>query len=383
MQKKNIPLLCVITFLQGMVFYASVATLYREAAGLSMLQIGTIEAVNLALSMVLEVPWGWLADRIGYRRTMIACNVLFLVTKVIFWQAEGFAGFLAERVLLAVVLSGLSGVDSSMLYLSAPPEKNQKYEGWCQAVGEAGVLLSGLVYTVFLSGQYRAAALWTMIAYGLAAVLTFFLAEVKPEEACQQKGSMLALVKEHFRVPGMIQLVLCCTLAGETMQCMMVFFNQKLYVRCGMSDRMIGAAFLVMTLAGLCGPLSHRITKRLGRKRMGLGLLLTTALCAGALAVTTSGLLSVMLITVISVAGALISPLTGSMQNEMIKTPDRATAMSLNAIVGGSLAVPMELGLNGMADVSIPGTMVLCAVLCAVSAVLYSRTMKRSAVRNT
>ena len=193
---------------------------------------------------------------------------------------------------------------------------------------------------------------------------------------------MLALVKEHFRVPGMIQLVLCCTLAGETMQCMMVFFNQKLYVRCGMSDRMIGAAFLVMTLAGLCGPLSHRITKRLGRKRMGLGLLLTTALCAGALAVTTSGLLSVMLITVISAAGALISPLTGSMQNEMIKTPDRATAMSLNAIVGGSLAVPMELGLNGMADVSIPGTMVLCAVLCAVSAVLYSRTMKHSAVRN-
>ena len=63
MQKKNIPLLCVITFLQGMVFYASVATLYREAAGLSMLQIGTIEAVNLALSMALEVPWGWLADR--------------------------------------------------------------------------------------------------------------------------------------------------------------------------------------------------------------------------------------------------------------------------------------------------------------------------------
>ena len=383
MQKKNIPLLCVITFLQGMVFYASVATLYREAAGLSMLEIGTIEAVNLALSMALEVPWGWLADRIGYRKTMIACNALFLVTKIIFWRAEGFAGFLAERVLLAVVLSGLSGVDSSMLYLSAPPEENQRNEGWCQAVGEAGLLLSALLYTAFLSGQYRAAALWTMIAYGLAAVLTFFLAEVKPEEECQQKGSMLALVKEHFRVPGMIQLVLCCTLAGETMQCMMVFFNQKLYVRCGMSDRMIHAAFLVMTLAGLCGPLSHRITKRLGRKRMGLGILVTAALCAGVLAVTGSGLLSVVLITMISAAGALFSPLVGSMENEMIRTPDRATAMSLNAIVGGSLAVPMELGLNGMADVSIPGTMILCAVLCVAAAALYSRTIKCSAVQNS
>lgn len=383
MQKKNIPLLCVITFLQGMVFYASVATLYREAAGLSMLEIGTIEAVNLALSMALEVPWGWLADRIGYRKTMIACNALFLVTKIIFWQAEGFAGFLAERVLLAVVLSGLSGVDSSMLYLSAPPEENQRNEGWCQAVGEAGLLLSALLYTAFLSGQYRAAALWTMIAYGLAAVLTFFLAEVRPEEERRQKRSMLALAREHFRAPGMILLVLCCTLAGETMHCVTVFFNQKQYVRCGMSDWMIGVAFLVMTLAGLCGPLSHRITKRLGRKRMGLGLLMTAALCAGVLAVTGSGLLSVVLITMISAAGALFSPLVGSMENEMIRTPDRATAMSLNAIVGGSLAVPMELGLNGMADVSIPGTMILCAVLCVAAAVLYSRMLRHSAVRNS
>ena len=383
MQKKNIPLLCAITFLQGMVFYASIATLYREAAGLSMLEIGMIEAVNLALGMALEVPWGWMADRIGYRRTMIVCNVLFLATKVIFWQAEGLAGFLAERVLLAVVLSGLSGVDSSMLYLSAPPEKNQKNEGWYQAVGEAGVLLSGFLYTVFLSGQYRAAALWTMIAYGLAAVLTFFLAEVKPEEECRQKRSILALAKEHFRIPGMIPLVLCCGLAAETMHCVMVFFNQKQYVRCGMSDWMIGAAFLVMTLAGLCGPLSHGLTKRLGRKRTGLGLLLTAVLCMGVLAVTGSGLLSVMLITVVSAASALFSPLAGSMENEMIRTTDRATAMSLNAIICSSLAVPTELGLNGMADVSIPGTMILCAVLCAAAAVLYGRTFRRGAVRNS
>ena len=383
MQKKNIPLLCAITFLQGMVFYASIATLYREAAGLSMLEIGMIEAVNLALGMALEVPWGWLADRIGYRRTMIVCNVLFLATKVIFWQAEGLAGFLAERVLLAVVLSGLSGVDSSMLYLSAPPEKNQKNEGWYQAVGEVGVLLSGLLYTVFLSGQYRAAALWTMIAYGLAAVLTFFLAEVKPEEECRQKRSILALAKEHFRIPGMITLVLCCGLAAETMHCVMVFFNQKQYVRCGMSDWMIGAAFLVMTLAGLCGPLSHGLTKRLGRKRTGLGLLLTAVLCMSVLAVTGSGLLSVMLITVVSAASALFSPLAGSMENEMIRTTDRATAMSLNAIICSSLAVPTELGLNGMADVSIPGTMILCAVLCVAAAVLYGRTFRRGAVRNS
>ena len=183
MRKKNIVLLCLITFLQGMVFYAAVATLYRQAAGLTVFQITAIEGISVALAMTLEVPWGYLADRIGYRQTLIICNLLFFVTKLIFWKAHSFAGFLTERILLAVVISGLSGVDSGLLYLSAPPEYSQRDLGWYQAAGEAGVLLSGLMYTLLLSGRYRTAALWTAVTYALAAVLTFFLAEVRPEAA--------------------------------------------------------------------------------------------------------------------------------------------------------------------------------------------------------
>jgi MFS family permease len=105
MRKRNIYLLCAITFLQGMVFYAAVATLYRQAAGLSVFQITAIEGISVALSMALEIPWGWAADRLGYRRVMILCNALFLVTKIIFWRAGSFLGFLTERLLLAVVIA--------------------------------------------------------------------------------------------------------------------------------------------------------------------------------------------------------------------------------------------------------------------------------------
>ncbi|MBM6901355.1 MFS transporter, partial [Gemmiger formicilis] len=37
------------------------------------------------------------------------------LSKIIFWQASDFGGFLAERVLLSVVIAGLSGVDTSIL----------------------------------------------------------------------------------------------------------------------------------------------------------------------------------------------------------------------------------------------------------------------------
>ena len=111
MFQRNISLLYAISFLQGLVFYAPVATLYRRAAGVSMPEIAVIESISLLLSLLLEMPWGVAADRIGYRRTMILCSFLFFLSKLIFWRADSFFDFLLERILLAVVVSGLSGVD--------------------------------------------------------------------------------------------------------------------------------------------------------------------------------------------------------------------------------------------------------------------------------
>ena len=71
--RRNIYLMYAIALLQGMVFYGPVATLYREAAGVTIFQITLIESISMALGLMLELPWGAVADRIGYRRTMIFC----------------------------------------------------------------------------------------------------------------------------------------------------------------------------------------------------------------------------------------------------------------------------------------------------------------------
>ena len=101
MIKRNLILLWSISLLQGMVFYAPVATLYRQAAGLGIFHITLIESISLCMLLCLESPWGWVADRIGYRKTMLVCCDLYFVSKILFWQANGFSGFLLERILLS------------------------------------------------------------------------------------------------------------------------------------------------------------------------------------------------------------------------------------------------------------------------------------------
>ena len=127
--KKNIIIMLCISLLQGMVFYGSIATLYRENAGIGIFEITIIESVSLVMSLAMELPWGLLADRIGYKTTMVVCSVLFFISKLIFWKADSFGAFLAERLLLAVVVSGLSGVDASVLYLSAGEDRSQRVFG--------------------------------------------------------------------------------------------------------------------------------------------------------------------------------------------------------------------------------------------------------------
>lgn len=65
--KKNLYVYS-LALLQGMVFYGPIATLYRQAQGVTVFEITVIESISLALGILLEIPWGMIADKIGYRK---------------------------------------------------------------------------------------------------------------------------------------------------------------------------------------------------------------------------------------------------------------------------------------------------------------------------
>lgn len=53
---QNVRRMAAIALLQGMVFYGPVATLYRQAQGLSVFDITRIESLSMALCIALEIP---------------------------------------------------------------------------------------------------------------------------------------------------------------------------------------------------------------------------------------------------------------------------------------------------------------------------------------
>lgn len=370
--RRNAWFLCALAFLQGLVFYAPIATLYRKAAGLNMLEIALIESVSLILSLLLEMPWGMLADRIGYKRTMVVCNVLFFLSKVVFWQAESFGAFLTERVLLAVVISGLSGVDSAMLYLSCPPETQQKTFARYEFAGTAGMLAASLLYSLCFGGSYRLAGFWTMAAYGAAMCATFFLVEPDHNQRPQDEaGSLLGVILSVIKRPRLLFMLLAFALFQETRQTVTVFLNQLQYERAGIPGGFFGVLLAAMQLVGLLGVFSQTLTDRLGERRTFLVLMAFGAASCLMLSLTASPFFSVLGIGLLVLTGSLLSPLQSVVENRQVRTSSRATELSVYAMVMDGVSAGANVLFGRAADLSLPLALQIGAAACALACGIY------------
>ena len=351
MSKKNMYLMYAIACLQGMVFYGPIATLYRQAQGVSVFEITLIESISLALCLLLELPWGIVADRIGYKRTMVFCCFLYFLSKIIFWRADGFPAFLLERIMLSVVIAGLSGVDTSILYLSVP----------------------AFVYSTAIGGNYRLAGFLTVISYGLAAVLSLFLSEVKAEgKARMSAKAFCGSLRQTLTDQRLLFLLLGIAFLNETHQTVTVFLNQLLYTRAGMPDERIGYLYIVVTVVGMSGIFSAAVTRKTGR-----GFLIAAAVCLF-LAFTENGLGAAFGIVAFRLAFSLFTPLQTQLQNERIITAERATALSINAVMIDGVGVGTNLIYGALAEKSLTAALVSGAVLCIVGLAFIERGMKRN-----
>lgn len=372
MIKRNLILLWSISLLQGMVFYAPVATLYRQAAGLGIFHITLIESISLCMMLCLEIPWGWVADRIGYRKTMLVCCGLYFVSKILFWQANGFSGFLLERILLSVVCAGLSGVDSGMLYLSCEGENSLKSFGIYESLGQLGMLLAAGVYALWIGDNYRLAAFLTVLSYGAAAMLALGLEEVVPVQAARATpGDLLKTGKAQLRNPKVLLLLLSVGLLNECHQTITVFLSQMQYIRAGMGHGEIALAYILANLAALAGTFSSALCRKTGTRILGTGLLALAAGSCVLLGLFPVPVLSVAAVLLLRLCFSLMQPLHLHLQNQQITGRNRATALSMNAVVMESMGIFLNLMFGRLAQERLASAMLLGAVLCGMGAVLY------------
>ena len=369
---RNIQIFLLWSFFQGMVFYSPAAALYRQAAGLNLFTIAALESVCMLTMLALEIPWGWWADQMGYRRTLVVSTALLLLSKVVFWRAATVWGFLAERVLIGAAASGLSDCDSAYLYTCTTEENAGKVFSRWEGAQNAGLLLAALSWPL-MGGDLRRSALWTVVSHGAAMLLVLGLGEQEGRQE-RREGPAPTWRAIFACTAGQLGFLVAFVLFDETCQAVTVFYSQTLYRQAGIPAVWLGLLYALCMGAGLTGIWSHRLARRLGTARAcGLLMALGGAACV-LLAAELGALGAVCGVLLLRGVRAWVNPLALVLQNERAHPASRAVQLSCNAMVLDVGAAALEPVLGGVADRSMPLALVVGAVCCLTGAVLAVRT---------
>lgn len=372
--KRNIWLMYAICFFQGIVLYASISTLYRQARGLTLAEYAVIDGFSYLFQLAFEIPFGMLADRFGYRKTLIFSNGLYLLSKVIFWQAFSFSAFLLERLFFSMALAGLSGLDVSILYLSCGKQDSQKIFSRYGAFGTAGMLTGCLIFTAFLSENYDATALGTVIAYGIAFGLSFFLQDVSEDAPREEKPSLQRLgqvLKITLEDRRFLLFILAEALLGYGTWAVSVMLNQGKYISLGLTEQHIGMIELVFAGLALTGAWSAWFTRKLGFRTFAVAAMGAIAVSALVMGIAGSAAVAIFCGAAVEIAYGLLQPLINDLYSKRVTVSDRATQLSVYAMIAECFSFGLSFLMSLIADRSILAPFLFCTTLCVAGIALF------------
>ena len=177
---RNIPIYYLFQFATGFLIWVPVWIIFlQDERGLSLTQVGLMEAVFWVSMMLFEVPTGAIADRFG-RRTSLALGGFFFTGGTIFFAlADGFVGLAISYVIMATSMTLYSGSGHALLFDSLRVlGRTREYE---KHMGRSEALMTGALLGAALFGGPMA-GLWglqtvfligagTMAAAGFVALL--------------------------------------------------------------------------------------------------------------------------------------------------------------------------------------------------------------------
>ena len=171
-------------FLLGRFFYSDAVNTVIVVMGIVTVHVFGIsenDSVYVLLSLTLvaiamSFVWGWLVDRIGPKRTLIAVLISWAVGLLIGGAAMGLgeAGFIPFLIAGAILGSGLGGVqvaDRVLMVRLSPPDKIGEFFGIYGLVGKGsqviGIALYGAILFFFFdtlgNGAYQVAVLSLLV----------------------------------------------------------------------------------------------------------------------------------------------------------------------------------------------------------------------------
>lgn len=341
---------------------------FMTSRGLGFDEILSLAAIYSGVVILVEIPTGALADRIGRRTSMMFGALSMVASCLIAFSAHGFGVFVIAEVFAAVSISLCSGADSAYLFdLLSSSDRSDEYprrEGTASAWKNAGSAIAfaagGLLGEIDLALPYLA----TAAVAGIAFVIALAMGEeplpgrsARPAARQPIRAELRAYLRlmgraivEAARSPRLIWIIAFSAVVFMLLKSTIYLYQPYLEAR----DFGVAATGLVFSgvyvVATLVAHNVERLRRRLGEAALVWGLLATLA---GSFVLLNqfAGHWALSMLAVQAGANGIYSPLVKPILNRQITdSGKRATMLSIESIArraATGLFIPI-IGLYGL-----------------------------------
>jgi MFS family permease len=373
-QRIYITLLLLQTLAASLIW--GVNTLFLLDAGLSITAAFVANGAFTAGMMIFEVPTGVVADAAGRRTSFILGAVTLLITTMaylgLWWVGAHLIWWVVVSALIGLGFTFFSGATEAWLVdaLDATGYEGQidmvfgKGQVAAGAATLAGTIGGGFLAQLSLGLPYAIRSL-LLVAVIIAAAVWMHDIGYQPQRgeriADEVKKILSSSIKHGFGNPPVRMFLLGAPFAMGVG--IWVFYAFQPYLLQLFGDEsavyLSGIAAAIFAVAQMAGGASVSLVRRfLDLRTVGVG----AEVAVGAVALVGVGLaeqlavpvgfwVSIVLLALVAMAGAVAMPLQQAFVNEVIPSAQRATVLSFQSLMGSAGGVVFQPALGRVADV--------------------------------
>jgi len=351
---------------------------YEHAIGMSVPAILWLQAYNLSLRALLELPLGALADRWSRRGCLVASGLAVAAGAAVLLVAPSLAAAIVAETMFSTANALRSGADSALLYdalaredlLSRYPEAEGRMRAMASLGAGVTAVAGGVLAAMDPRWPYAAAVVTSFVAALVASRLPERRHPVHDDRR-RLMGEALQVARTDVGVRWTIALAILTVVSSHV-----YYFLQQPYLGAiGVPVWAFGVVFAATKLVtAATAAAAHRLDATLAPRRAATVMLLVPALGLAAM----SGVhrpVGALLVVSRGVLDGLWEPLLNVYMNRLAPSRLRATLLSLQNL-SARLALALALAVLGVATgaVGVHGTLAAAAVVTAIlGALLVSR----------
>ncbi|MCA9834228.1 MAG: MFS transporter [Thermomicrobiales bacterium] len=347
-------LVALISFFGQLYFFVPVMTPYLQGKGLSLAQIAGMQTALMISMMVMEIPTGVLADRVGHRRSYQISLAMALLGEVVTLLAGSYSEFLLGQFVAGTGFAFASGSVDALVYESLPEQDRTR--GMHRAKGMIGAALQAASLVAYSIGGWltrdltmanmRFTLKLDVVSMTCAALLVLALREPVREIVAERMRSLNLLKSGWSNLrssPALIRLVLITIVTNAFVAHLLIFY-QDYFLRTGVAAVWLGMGLALGSGVAFFTQLhAWRLPVWLGDRRALLIATGVPGLLYLLMAMVHNPVWAVVLFVLQWGAVQMAQPLFSGFYNHHIEEGARATGLSLI-----SLMVTLYVSIGGV-----------------------------------